>query len=103
MMHTDVILPNRKTTTASFAQNDWVNFRNYTRDYYENEHVPLSWKQILQKHLLYKKPHLVFGADTREDFYKQLFMVAANFKVGKHEYLVRWPMEVFDRETNQYV
>lgn len=62
-----------------------------------------DWKVILQKTLLYKKPHLVFGSDTRDDFYRNLFMMATMFKVGKHEFIVRAPKMIYDRMTCEYM
>ena len=56
----------------------------------------------LAKHLLYKKPHVVFGANTRKDFYKSLFMLAAMFKVGKHEFIVRYPKQAYNRNMGDY-
>ena len=51
---------------------------------------------------MYKKPHLVNAAYTREDFHRNLFFMAANFKVGKHEYIVRAPAKTYDSLTNDY-
>ena len=64
--------------------------------------MPNTWKHILPKHLQYKKPHLVFATDTRPDFYRNLFYAAAMFKVGKHEFIVREPKQVFDRYTFEW-
>ena len=65
-------------------------FRKYVIDYFENE-IELNWKEVFERYLPYKKPHLVFGANTRSDFYKNLFVFAGMLKVGKHEFIVRSP------------
>ena len=56
----------------------------------------------MAKHLLYKKPHVVYGANTRKDFYKSLFMFATMFKVGKHEFIVRYPKQAYNHRTAEY-
>ena len=60
------------------------------KKFYE-EKIPLNWKEILERNLPYKKPNLVFAANTRPDYYKELFIFAAMLKVGKHEYIIRTP------------
>ena len=52
---------------------------------------------------MYKKPHLIYGAETRDDFYKNLHMMFAMFRVGKHDYIVRTPEKVYDRVSCEYV
>ena len=89
-MHTDKVLLYRKNEQGHFTSNDWINFRKYTATFYE-DHALRMWKQILPKNLLYKQPHLINAAHTREDFYKQLHFMAAMFKVGKHEFIIRHP------------
>ena len=65
-------------------------FKKYVVDFYEHE-IELNWKEVFERNLPYKKPHLVYAANTRPDFYKNLFVFASMFKVGKHEFIVRSP------------
>ena len=101
MMMFENVLDHTKDQTYKFEDDDWPTFRRYSSIFYE-EHAKLHWKQIIQKHLMYKKPHLVNAAYTREDFHRNLFFMAANFKVGKHEYIVRAPAKTYDSLTNDY-
>ena len=64
------------------------NFKKYVREFFEYE-IDLNWKEVLERYLPYKKPHMVFAANTREDFYKNLFVFASMFKVGNHEFIIR--------------
>ena len=63
-MHLDKVLSYRKTDPEKFDEDELVHFRRYTRIFYE-EMVPEKWKQVLQRSLLYKKPHLAFAVNTR--------------------------------------
>ena len=101
-MHFDKVLPYRKSERSQFDADDELNFKRYTAAYFETG-APFKWKGILQKHLLYKKPHLIHAADTRDDFYKNLFMMAAFFRVGRHEFIVRSPEKIYDRDCCEYV
>ena len=65
-------------------------YKKYVVEYFESE-IELNWKEVFERYLPYKKPNLVFGANTRKDFYKNLFVFAGMFKVGKHEFIVRSP------------
>ena len=57
---------------------------------------------MLTKFLLYKKPHLVNAAHTREDYYHKLHVMFAMFKVGRHDFLVRAPKLNYNRAKHQY-
>lgn len=96
------VISNRRTHVDDFDEKDWLNFRQYKCEHFET-HTVDSWKQILQRSLLYKKPHLVNAVDTRKDFYHSLFMIPAMFRVGRHEYVIRSPKEIYDRETHQFM
>ena len=65
-------------------------FQEFVVKFY-NEKIPVSWKEVFEHSLPYKKPNLVFGANTRPDYYKKLFVFASMLKVGKHEFIVRSP------------
>lgn len=101
-MHYERALNYRKNQLEDFTETDWFAYKRYIGDFYER-FIPLSWKQVMERNLIYKKPHLVHAADTRPDFYKKLFLKAAMFKVGKHDFIVRAPQQVFDRQTSKYV
>jgi hypothetical protein len=101
-MHLDSVLPFRKTSTDMMNPTELCTYKKYICDFYE-DNAPNNWKHVLPKHLLYKKPHLVFGTGTRPDFCRKLFYAAAMFKVGKHEFIVRAPKQVYDRKTFEWV
>ena len=63
-------------------------YYKYVVEFFE-ENIELNWKEVFEKYLPYKKPHIIFGANTRPDFYKKLFVFASMFKVGKHEFIIR--------------
>ena len=65
-------------------------FKEYVTKFYE-EKIDLNWKEVFERNLPYKKPNLVYAANTRADFYKNLFVFAAMLKVGRHEYIIRSP------------
>ena len=96
------VIPQRKSKVESFEERDWLHFRRFKCEFYE-KFAPDSWKHILKKSLLYKKPHLVNAVNTRPDFYHSLFMVPAMFRVGRHEYVVRLPKERYDRNLGDFV
>lgn len=100
-MHFDKVLPYRKSELHEFDEKDHANYGKYVCNFFETW-APDSWKQVLQKRLLYKKPHLVNAIDTRSDFYHSLFLIAAMFRVGKHEFIVREPRETYDRTSHAY-
>ena len=100
-MHFDKVLPYKKADPATFDEEEQVAYRNYTREFYEN-FAPDSWKSVLQKTLLYKKPHLVNALDTRDDFYHKLFMHPTMFKVGRHDFVIRAPMEQYDKASGLF-
>jgi len=77
-MQYDKVLSYRRGDRDQFTQTDWLNYKRYSALFYERD-VALGWKQVVKSHLLYKKPHMVFAADTRPDFYKSLFVMAAMF------------------------
>ena len=86
----DKVLPYRKSDTSNFTKDDWFNHKKYTKKFYE-EDIPINWKEILQKQLLFKKPHLINAVNTRADYYRSLFFMASMFKVGRHEFIIRAP------------
>ena len=65
-------------------------YKEYVVDFFEKD-IDLNWKEVFERHLPYKKPHLVYGANTRPDYYKKLFVFFSMLKVGKHEFIVRSP------------
>ena len=71
-------------------KNQKIFFNEYVTKFYE-EKIDLNWKEVFERKLPYKKPNLVFAANTRTDFYKNLFVFAAMLKVGRHEYIIRTP------------
>jgi len=102
-MHFDKVLTYRKNDPISFEEDEEEIYRRYTCQFYEEGHAPESWKNVLQKTLLYKKPHLINAADTREDFYHTLFMHPAMFRVGRHDFVIRAPLNRYDRQTGLFV
>ena len=86
----------KEHAVMSYAQNSYAEltarqkefYKKYVVDFFEYD-TPLNWKEVLERYLPYKKPHMVFAANTRPDFYKTLFVFASMFKVGQHEFIVR--------------
>ena len=101
-MQFDRVLSYRKSDLEEFDNRDHLNYRKYMCSFYETW-APNSWKQVLQKRLSYKKPHLVNAVDTRSDFCHSLFLMAAMFRVGRHEFVVREPREIYDRTSHTFV
>ena len=101
-MQLEKVLSYKKSDPANFDEEEEKQYRIYIRDFHEN-YAPESWKNIMQKTLLYKKPHLVNAIDARDTFYHSLFMHPAMFQVGKHEFVIRAPVEVYDRSTGLFV
>ena len=84
------VLGYRRSDPEQFTETDWFNYNQYIGHFYER-FAPYNWKQTIQRNLNYKKPHLIHATDTRPDFYKKLFMMAAMFTVGRHDFIVRAP------------
>ena len=89
-MQFDKVLSYRKSEFKNLTQSDFFNWKRYQAMFYE-QHVSQDWKQVIKTDLLYKRPHMVNGGNTRPDFYKSLFIVASMFKVEKHEFIIRAP------------
>ena len=100
-MHFDKVLPYRKSDPDQFTEQEMLHYKSYICELFEN-YAPESWKQMLTKFLLYKKPHLVNAVHTREDYYHKLHVMFAMFKVGRHEFLVRAPKLEYNRAIHQY-
>ena len=84
-----------------FSANQHRAFLKFTARYFERE-LALNWKEVLKEKLLYKKPHLVFAAETRPDFYRQLFVLFSMMKTGKHDFVIRTPKYSYNSETYDY-
>jgi hypothetical protein len=57
--------------------------------FYKN--IRYDWKYVLSTSLMYKKPHLVYAANTRPDYYGKLFVFASFLRVGRHDFIIRTP------------
>ena len=68
-MQYERVLGYRKSDQEQFTETDWFNYKQYIGQFFER-FVPSGWKQVIQKNLTYKKPHMIHAADTRPDFYK---------------------------------
>ena len=72
-------------------------YRKTIMNFYQRDIIQ-NWKEVLKETLLYKKPHLIYGANTRADFYKQLFVHFMMLKSGKHEFVIRTPAHSWNSE-----